>query len=135
MSSKLKVQSSKQKTKQAASRLPKRVRTLRVLAELVRHHFKIPCDRMKLKNWQTRRDPPFPSPGANNEYEVKGCLEWVGKYVAAAKAAKHRTSNIEQPTSKGESDTETVNLALLDRRAEIARWWLDSYADLPSMLS
>jgi hypothetical protein len=110
---------------ESAGRLPKRVRTGKALAKLIRERFGIPCDKMKINNWQNRRTPPFPSPGENNEYEVQPCLEWVQKNV---KAAKRVDAGARQPTRGGacaprdvETDPEKVDLELLDRRAEIAR--------------
>jgi hypothetical protein len=86
-------------------KLPKTVRTLAAIASLIRDHFKMSCDKMKIKNWQTRVAPPFPYARVNNEFDVQECFEWVKRFKAR----------------KGETSQTDLNLESLDIRADEAR--------------
>lgn len=85
-------------------KLPKCVRTLAGIANLIREHFKMPCDKMRIKNWQTRHTPPFPYPKENNEFDVAECFKWV-------EALQKRKG------AKGQLVTMDMNLESLDVRA------------------
>lgn len=76
------------KKKPRKPKLPKTIRTLAGIAALIRGHFTIACDRMKINNWQTRwkSGTPFPRQGENNEFNVKDCFAWVEKNVIKGKA-------------------------------------------------
>ena len=71
----------KRKPVKKSPRIPKSVRTLSMLADMIRHKFKIPCDKSTIKAWQ-KREVPFPSPlGENNTYIIKDCFAWVERYA------------------------------------------------------
>lgn len=82
-------------------KLPTHVRTLAAIAALIRDHFKMSCDKMKIKNWQTRITPPFPYARENNEFDVQECFAWVKRFKAR----------------KGEVSQTDLNLESLDIRA------------------
>lgn len=67
---------------------PKSVRTLDGIAAHIRAKFGIACDRMKIKNWQTRwkSGSPFPNKGQNNEFDIAECFAWVEKNIIKGKA-------------------------------------------------
>lgn len=65
--------------KKSKPKLPKTVRTNDGIAALINSHFGIPCDKMKINNWQMRwkSGPPFPRAGIHNTYNVKECFAWI----------------------------------------------------------
>lgn len=78
------------------------IRTVKALCARIIAEFHIPCDRQKIKNWETRHNPPFPVPDENGSRDWEACRKWI-------EALQKR---------KGESQSE---LELLDRRAEEAK--------------
>lgn len=90
----------------ANPKLPKTVRTVKAICAIIHAEFNIPCDRMKINNWQTRHSPPFPQADLNNAFNVAKCIEWV-KQLQKRKGVK---------TVGGDEQIE-----LLDRRADEAR--------------
>lgn len=77
------------KKKPKKVKYPKTVRTLDGIAANIRAKFNIACDKMKIKNWQTRwkSGPPFPNKGQNNEFEVADCFAWVERNIVKGKAS------------------------------------------------
>lgn len=67
----------------------KTVRTFDGIAALIRAKFGISCDRMKIKNWQTRwkSSEPFPRQGHNNEFVIADCFAWVEKNIIKGKSS------------------------------------------------
>lgn len=59
------------------------------LANLVRYHFKISVDKMKINYWikHWRAGEPLPPPGANNEFNVKISFAWIEKNIIKGKAS------------------------------------------------
>lgn len=59
--------------KNASDLIPSQTR----LAEEINTHFKIPCSKQQIQNWQRKHNPPFPSGNAKGQYSRKECFAWV----------------------------------------------------------
>lgn len=84
------------------SKLPKTVRTIAAIANLIRAEFKTPCDKRKVDWWRHHTIPPFPSPGENNAYNVKECFDWVKKNIKQAQPKPAKASQLELLHRRGD---------------------------------
>ena len=53
------------------------VRSQTKMATLINEHFKIPCTKQLIQDWQRRWEPPFPAHNAMGCYSRSACFEWV----------------------------------------------------------
>lgn len=51
------------------------------LAAEIAGHFKISCSKQSIKNWTSRKNPPFPAPKESNRYNRAECFAWIEKYI------------------------------------------------------
>lgn len=81
-----------QPRKNASDLIPSQTRA----AFEINAHFKIPCSKQQIQNWQRKHNPPFPSGNHKGQYSRRECFAWIEEQIIKPMRADAGAVNTEE---------------------------------------